>query len=88
LQVSLDAEAAELRVVDGTPGGNGLSEALLTEGRVKTAWKTVSKQLKVQARKSNEFFRRFLADECHVDSPVAAEEIIIAVERMASAWNG
>ncbi len=88
LQVTFDSQAGELRVVDGTPGGNGLSEALLTENRIIAAWKTAMKQMKVQGRKSEEAFRRYLAEECRSDSKVTAEEVTDAVQRMADAWNG
>jgi hypothetical protein len=74
--------------VDATPGGNGLSEALLTEGRVGEALSTAIKQIRAQGRKSEQAFRRYLAEECHVDSKVAAKEIVDAVKRLADAWNG
>ncbi|MBF0527828.1 MAG: DEAD/DEAH box helicase [Deltaproteobacteria bacterium] len=88
LQVTMDAAAGELRVVDATPGGNGLSEALLTEGRVATAWKTAIKQVKTQGQKSEASFRRYLAEECRVNTKITAQEIVHAFEYMASAWNG
>ncbi|WP_157817827.1 hypothetical protein [Candidatus Thiodictyon syntrophicum] len=88
LQATLDAQTGELRVVDGTPGGNGLSEALLTDGRVASALKAAAKQVKAQGRKSAKSFRRYLAEECRIDSEIAAKEIVDAIEHMARAWNG
>jgi hypothetical protein len=88
LQVTLDAQEGELRVVDGTPGGNGLSEALINGGRVEFAWKTAIKQIKAHGRKSKESFRRYLAEECQIDSKINAKKIVDAIKIMASAWNG
>lgn len=88
LQVTLDPQAGELRVVDSTPGGNGLSEALLTEGRMPAAWVTALKQVKTQARKPAEAFSRYLAEECRSDSNVSGKEVVDALKRLADAWNG
>lgn len=88
LQTTLDAQTGELRVVDGTPGGNGLSEALLNDGRIASALKAAAKQVKAQGRKSAKSFRRYLAEECRVDSEIAAKEIVDAIEQMARAWHG
>ena len=88
LQVSLHAEEGELRVVDGTPGGNGLSEAFLGDGRAAAAWAMAVKQVRAQGRRSEEHFRRYLAEECRVDVNVTAAEVVDAVKRLADAWNG
>ncbi len=88
LQVTLDAQATELRVVDGTPGGNGLSEALLREGRVATALATAARVVRAQGRKGDEAFRRYLVEECRTDSKLNAKEIADALDRMADAWKG
>lgn len=88
LQVVLDAQAGELRVVDSTPGGNGLSEAVLTEGRMPAAWATALNQVETQARKPADAFRRYLAEEYRCDSDVSGKEMVDALKRMANAWNG
>jgi hypothetical protein len=88
IQITLDPLAGDMRVVDGTPGGNGLSEALLTDNRIAVAWSTAIKQLKAQKRRSQEAFRHYLAEECRVDSTITAQEVLDAVERLAGAWNG
>jgi len=88
LQVTLDTQAGELRVVDSTPGGNGLSEAILTGGRMSAAWATALKQVKTQARKPPEAFRRYLAEECRSASDVSGKEVVDALKRLADAWNG
>ncbi|WP_158497283.1 DEAD/DEAH box helicase [Methylocystis sp. ATCC 49242] len=87
LQVTFEPQG-EIRVVDSTPGGNGLSEALLSGDRIATAWKPAINQIAAQGRKSKESFRRFLAEEYRVDSNVAAQEIADVVQQLADAWNG
>jgi len=88
LQVTLDPHAGELRVVDGTPGGDGLSEALLSEGRVGKACRSVIKQIRANERKSSGAFRHYVAEECRIDTNVTAREVVDAVDRLADAWNG
>jgi len=88
LQVTLDAQAGELRVVDSTPGGNGLCEALLTDDRVTSAWKTAISQVSAQGKKPKESFHRYIAEECRIDSKISAKEVIGAIKLMESAWNG
>jgi Helicase conserved C-terminal domain/DEAD/DEAH box helicase len=88
LQVTLDPQKGEIRVVDATPGGNGLSEALLTEGRVGEALSAALKQTRALGQKSEQAFRRYLAEECHVDSNIVAKEVADAIKHLADAWNG
>jgi hypothetical protein len=88
IQVTLEPQRGELRVVDATPGGNGLSEALLTDNRMSAAWATAIKQLRAQSRKSTEAFRFFLAEEYRIDSTNTAQEVLDAIEQLANAWNG
>ena len=88
LQVTLDPTAGELRVADSTPGGNGLSEALLVNGRVVAALETATKQIAAQAHKSGQTFQRFLAEECRVHSEITAQEVVDVIQRLADAWKG
>jgi hypothetical protein len=88
LQVTLDAQSAEIRVVDGTPGGNGLCEALLREGRIGAGFTTAIKQMNAYGRRPKKTFRRYLVEECQTDSDVTAEEISDAFQKLADAWNG
>lgn len=88
LQVTLDPTAGELRVADSTPGGNGLSEALLVNGRVAAALETATKQIAAQAHKSGQTFQRFLAEECRVHSEITAQEVVDVIQRLADAWKG
>jgi Helicase conserved C-terminal domain/DEAD/DEAH box helicase len=86
--VKVEPQSGDLRVVDGTPGGNGLSESLLTDDRMSVAWSTAIKQLKAQKRKSPEAFRLYLVEEYRINTTITAQEVFDAIERLASAWNG
>jgi hypothetical protein len=86
--ISLEPQSGELRVVDSTPGGNGLSGSLLTGDRMRVAWSTAITQLRAQKRKSPEAFRIYIAEEYRIDTKITAQEVLDAVERLASAWNG
>jgi superfamily II DNA/RNA helicase len=88
LLVTVDAESAELRVVDGTPGGNGLAAALLEDRRFSKALGQAAQLLKRYAGQDSEAWRRFLAEECHVESEAPIREVADVVERLARAWGG
>jgi hypothetical protein len=88
IQVTLEPQTGELRVVDGTPGGNGLSEALLSGGRMAAAWATAVKLIRAQGRKTPKEFKLYLAEECRVDTTITAEEMLDGIEQLASGWNG
>lgn len=88
LHVTLDAQAGEIRVADSTPGGNGLSEVLLTHGRIAESLKTAMKQIEAQGRKPEKIFRHFLAEECRVHTEITAQEMVNVLQRLATAWNG
>ncbi|MFI5386710.1 MAG: DEAD/DEAH box helicase [Fimbriimonadales bacterium] len=83
LTVTVTPESGHLRVVDSTPGGNGLSQALLRDGRVSSAFTSLAKALKGYAKKAetlqvppgrrmqggrNGFYRG--SDRCH--QPIGA----------------
>lgn len=86
LQVLFDEAAAELRVFDGTPGGSGLGEALLGQGRIEEAFAATQRQLREYTRRPVGSFRHYLAEECRVDSDIPCEEVADAVKRLARAW--
>jgi superfamily II DNA/RNA helicase len=88
LLVTVDVESAELRVVDGTPGGNGLAAALLQDGRFSKALAQAVQALRRYAAQDPEVWRRFLAEECHAESEVPAQEVADVIDRMARAWGG
>lgn len=87
IYITLDPEAGELRVVDATPGGNGLSEALLQNGRVATGLAAAKKAIQVHQRRGPRAFRRYLAEECRLDLQLPAAEVLDGITRLADAWN-
>lgn len=87
IQVTFVAKEGELRVVDTTPGGNGLSEALLRDGRVSGALSAARKAVRTHGEKNPDTFKRFLA-EYRADTDLTAKEIASALDKLARAWNG
>jgi hypothetical protein len=87
LTVTVTPESGHLRVIDATPGGNGLSQALLRSGRVPAAFANLAKALKGYTRQPKRF-KALLAAECGVDAAVSLEEVTDAINRLARAWGG
>ncbi|MGK3964046.1 helicase-related protein [Sorangium sp. So ce118] len=88
LTAKFEPSAGELRVLDGTPGGNGLSSALLQQGRAPGALASAAGAARSFARRPAAAFERFLAEDCHVEAQVSAKEVADAVDAMARAWSG
>ncbi len=88
LAVNFEPSAGELRVLDGTPGGNGLSAALFQQGRAAGALASAGKAARKFAKGPASDFARFLAEECHVEADVSAKEVADAVGTLARAWPG
>ena len=87
LTVTVTPESGHLRVIDATPGGNGLSQALLRDGRVISAFTNLAKALKGYAKQPKRF-KSLLAAECQVDATVSIKEVTDAINRLARAWSG
>ncbi len=87
LTVTVTPESGHLRVIDSTPGGNGLSQALLRDGRISSAFANVAKALRGYA-KDPKRFKSLLAAECRVDATVSIKEVTDAINRLARAWAG
>ena len=87
LTVTFAPETGHLRVIDSTPGGNGLSEALLLDSRTPEALALLAKAVRSYLKRPAKF-KTFLAVECQLDSAVPVDEVIDAVERLACAWSG
>jgi hypothetical protein len=64
ITVELTADPVELRVLDGTPGGNGMSEALLLGGRVADALRQAARLLKRLEAVSVDRYQRHITDLC------------------------
>lgn len=87
LSVSFDPESGDFRVVDTTPGGNGLSEALLFDNRIINGLSNTIASLKAM-KQEQETFETFLKQQCHISSEISLREVIDAVSEMESAWKG
>jgi hypothetical protein len=88
LEVVLDTESAALRVLDRTPGGNGLSQALLLDGRIAAGFENAAQRLRALSKEPDDKFARYLAAECHLTSDLSCEEVCDAIERLGRAWLG
>jgi len=82
---------SETQAAGGGPAGwqqagSGLSEALLRDGRIRNGFEASLATLRSYAGRGT--FRRYLAEECRVESTLRPEEVLDAVERLARAWNG
>ncbi|UQA61388.1 helicase-related protein [Polyangium aurulentum] len=87
LTVKFEPTAGEFRVLDSTPGGNGLSSALLQPERASGALVSAARAARSFARRPAAAFERFLAEDCHVEAQVSAKEVADAVDAMARAWS-
>jgi DEAD/DEAH box helicase/Helicase conserved C-terminal domain len=86
LTVTVTPDSGHLRVIDATPGGNGLSEALLRDSRVSSGFMNLGKALKAYS-KQPERFKSLLAAECQVDATVSIEDVSNAIDQLARAWG-
>lgn len=86
LMVELHAEDRELRVLDTTPGGSGLSEALLCEGRVKAALQEAERNVQAFIRRPAEQFARYLGEVGPCESGISAKEAAAGLASLARAW--
>jgi superfamily II DNA/RNA helicase len=91
LGIELNLSSHQLRVLDSTPGGNGLSEALLSDGRITNAIAACCRGLekyvgKGKVKKGD--FQKYLR-ALHLDMPTAsAEEILNVVRKLQVRWAG
>jgi len=87
LTVNFEPSAGEIRVLDSTPGGNGLSLALLQQERAVNGLKAAAGAARAFARRPDGAFERFLAENCRVETKVSAQEVANAIDAMARAWS-
>jgi superfamily II DNA/RNA helicase len=89
LGIELDLSSHQLRVLDSTPGGNGLSEALLCDGRVATAFADCGRELKKYLGKGKKTkFQKYLR-ALRLDLPdVSPEEILDVIRELQVRWAG
>jgi ATP-dependent helicase YprA (DUF1998 family) len=87
--VQLDLPGHHLQVLDSTPGGNGLSETLLTEGRIPTACQNCIRALsKFKAKGAGDRFDKYVLALCHEKPGYSAEEVVHVVRELHVCWAG
>ena len=87
--VQLELPGRELQVLDSTPGGNGLSETLLTEGRLGTAFENCLRALsKFKGKGAAERFDKYALALCHEKPVHSVEEVMHVVRELHVRWTG
>lgn len=87
LRIELDLNGNRLQVLDATPGGNGLSEALLTRGRMSGAMKLCEERL-AQLTDEDGQFSKYVLNLCHTATHNSQSEVIDVVRRLREHWAG
>ena len=87
--VQLDLHEHQLRILDTTPGGNGLSEALLTEARIRSAFQNCIRTLSTfTGTRRKKAFNTYVLDLCHQKPGHAAEELVHVLRELYARWTG
>jgi hypothetical protein len=87
--VHLDLPSHKLQILDSTPGGNGLSETLLAEGRIPAAFQNCSSALsKFKGKGGAERFDKYVLALCHEKPGHSAEEVEYVVRELHVRWAG
>jgi ATP-dependent helicase YprA (DUF1998 family) len=89
LEVSLSLTKSNLRVLDSTPAGNGLSEALIRDDRFNRALENCMKNFSkfcAPIKKGN--FNNFLFQLCGLRTTREPEEIIGIIKNIKGYWAG
>lgn len=88
LQIKLDLVDSELQVLDSTPGGNGLSEALLTDDRMLTALQKCEKTLsKYSGKAGRRKFEKYVLDLCRDEPAYSAKEVEDVIKWLHANWS-
>jgi hypothetical protein len=87
--IQLDLPEHKLRVLDSTPGGNGLSEALLSEGRLSLAFENCKRALsKFKSKGAAKQFDKYVLALCHEKPSHPSEEVMNVVRELHVRWSG
>ena len=87
LVTKLDLANHQLMVLDNNPGGNGMSEALLFEGRMKTAFSKCRNILsKFKGEIGRKRFDQYVADLCRTDLSIPPERIQDVINQLQVHW--
>jgi superfamily II DNA/RNA helicase len=86
--VKLALPGHRLQVLDATPGGNGLSEALLTEARMDAAFETCLRTLgKFSGKGGKSRFEAYVLALCHQAASHSAEEVVNVIRQLHLRWT-
>jgi DEAD/DEAH box helicase domain-containing protein len=89
VSIRLDLPQHQLQVLDSTPGGNGLSETLLTRGRIPSALRNCIRTLsKFEGKGGVERFSKYVLALCHEKPDHTAEEVMHVVGELQERWTG
>lgn len=87
LVTKLDLANNYLMVLDNNPGGNGMSEALLFEGRIGSAF-SKCRNILSQFKEEPRYFDKYIADLCRTDLSIPPERILNVVNQLQVHWVG
>lgn len=89
LRVRLNLKAGKLQVLDAAPGGNGLSRAILADGRAAEAFGRCAKQLEAfGGRGGVTRFKKYVLNLCQVEPCTGVSEVRDAVCKLRERWAG
>jgi superfamily II DNA or RNA helicase len=84
--VNFDLKQKSLQVLDASPGGNGLSEALLFENRFSIAIENLINILQSFKSKSVDEFKKWIVDLTHKEPVVVNTDLIGVLRELKSLW--
>ncbi|MGD0951055.1 MAG: DEAD/DEAH box helicase [Methanotrichaceae archaeon] len=87
LITELDLANHRLTTLDNNPGGNGMSESLLSEGRMTRALTKCQNLLsKFNGENNRKNFDKYVADLCGTDLSIPPEEILNVINQLQVHW--
>lgn len=87
LVTKIDLANHRLMVLDNNPGGNGMSEALLFEERIKRAFSRLQNILfKFEGEVGRKRFDQYVADLCRTDLSIPPERILNVINQLQVHW--
>ncbi len=88
IQVDLSLSAGTIKILDATPGGNGLAEGLLRCDGIPLALQNCKNILMQFIGKDNQGkFRHYVMSLCQEDAKHDAEQIIDIIDKLQSYWS-
>jgi superfamily II DNA/RNA helicase len=87
--VDLDLPNHQIHVIDSAPGGNGLSESLLVDSRMKHALESCQRSLtKFRGKNSQAKFKKYVLDLCHEPPLHSPLEVLNVIQQLHMYWIG